>query len=221
VDVQRAAAALRPRDVDVVPVGREHPRGRGVDVPEDDALDAAGEQRHRGARPRSVLRRPLRRGPRRRDLLQRPERPWRRQLPQQERRAQASPVREDLEDQAAKEAIQRPAGVALLDLRARRLDQPVVLHAGRARSHAGHAAEAAVEVLDDRVRELDRAVDEPAHQVDPAARRVHLLVPERIRRARRQAEAAVDAVGDQLGLHIASRTRSASGLHACARTSSM
>ncbi len=52
------------------------------------------------------------------------------------------------------------------------------------------------------------------HQVDPPARRVHLLVPQRVRRARRQAEAAVDAVGDQLGLHIASTTRSASGLHA-------
>ena len=44
----------------------------------------------------------------------------------------------------------------------------------------------------------------PLHQIDPSARRVHLLVPERVRRARRQAEAAVDAVGDQLGLHIAS-----------------
>ena len=43
-----------------------------------------------------------------------------------------------------------------------------------------------------------------AHQVDAAARRVHLLVPERVGRARRQAEAAVDAVGDQLGLHDAS-----------------
>ena len=47
----------------------------------------------------------------------------------------------------------------------------------------------------------DRAVDEAAHQVDAAARRVHLLVPERVGRARGQAEAAVDAVGDQLGLH--------------------
>ena len=38
----------------------------------------------------------------------------------------------------------------LLDALARQLDQPVVLHAGRARGEAGHAAETAVEVLGDR-----------------------------------------------------------------------
>src|SRR5690242_21536846 len=53
------------------------------------------------------------------------------------------------------------------------------------------------EVLDDRVGERQRPVDERAHQVDPAARRVHLLVPQRVRRAGRQAEAAVHAVGDR------------------------
>ena len=53
--------------------------------------------------------------------------------------------------------------------------------------------------------------------MDAAARRVHLLVPERVGRARRQAEPAVDAVGDQLGLHSASTTRSASGLQRCSR----
>src|SRR4029079_2743461 len=57
------------------------------------------------------------------------------------------------------------------------------------------------------------------HQPDPAAGRVHLLVPQRVRRARREAEAAVDAVAEELRVHRATtpsgsnaaRTRSASG----------
>ena len=65
-------------------------------------------------------------------------------------------------------------------------------------------------------------VERRLHQPDPAARRVHLLVPELVGRARRQAEAAVDAVVDQARVHQASipsgsneaRTRSASGDHA-------
>ena len=42
--------------------------------------------------------------------------------------------------------------------------------------------------------ERDRAVEPRLHQLDAAARGVHLLAPEQIRRAGRQAEAAVDAV---------------------------
>ena len=69
-----------------------------------------------------------------------------------------------------------------------------------------------------------RSVERRLHQPDPAARRVHLLVPELVGRAGRQAEAAVDAVVDQARVHQASipsgskeaRTRSASGDQACA-----
>ena len=43
--VQRAAAALRPRHVHVAAVRREHARGGAVHVAEDHALHAAGEQR--------------------------------------------------------------------------------------------------------------------------------------------------------------------------------
>ena len=82
----------------------------------------------------------------------------------------------------------------LLDPLAGELDQPVVLDARRTRGEAGHAAEAAVEVLGDRAVQLDRPLDRRLHQPDPAARRVHLLVPELVGRARRQAEAAVHAV---------------------------
>src|SRR5438552_6446204 len=105
--------------------------------------------------------------------------------------------------------------MVLLHIGARLLNQSVVADAGGASRDAGHAAKAPVEVLDHGVGEIDRAIDEPAHEIDPAARRVHLLVPERVRRACRQAEAAVDAVGDQLLLHNASTTRSASGCQGC------
>ena len=43
VRVQRAAAALRPRNVRVETFRLEDPGGRPVDVPEDHALDAARE----------------------------------------------------------------------------------------------------------------------------------------------------------------------------------
>ena len=80
---------------------------------------------------------------------------------------------------------------------ARVLDQLVVLHPRRAGGHAGHAAEAAVEVLDHRRRDLLVAL---LHQHDPPARRVHLLAPQHVGRARGQAEAAVHAVVDQVEL---------------------
>ena len=53
--------------------------------------------------------------------------------------------------------------------------------------------------------QLDRPVDRRLHQPDPAARRVHLLVEDDVRRAARQAEAAVHAVAEQLAVHGARR----------------
>ena len=219
VRVQRAAAALRARNVHVEALRVQHARRRRVDVAEDDARDAARE--HRDARP--VARAGARGGHSGADhggaiCFSGRERPRRRQLAEPQRRPQPPPVREHREHARAHEPVQHPTPMVPLDVVARLLDQPVVLHARRAGRHARHAAEATVKVLDDRVAQLDRPVDEPLHQVDAPAGRVHLLVPQRIRRAGRQAEAAVDAVGDQLGLHIASTTRSASGLHAGSRS---
>ena len=48
-----------------------------------------------------------------------------------------------------------------------------------------------------------RAVEELADQVDPPARRVHLLAPQRVSRAGGQAEPAVHAVLDQPRAHVA------------------
>ena len=119
---------------------------------------------------------------------------------QRDGRAQASGVRERREQDAPQQPLARRARVQALDLLARVLDQQVVAHARRAGRHAGHAAEAVVEVADHRVRQDAVLLQPLAHQHDPAARRVHLLVPEHVRRARRQAEAAVHAVLDQVDL---------------------
>ena len=67
--------------------------------------------------------------------------------------------------------------------------------------------------------QLDRPVERRLHQPDPAARRVHLLVPELVGRARRQAEAAVHAVVDQQRSRGPSRRAAPSGSKA-ARTRS-
>ena len=114
-------------------------------------------------------------------------------------RQRAQPPRpgEQLEDQPPVRALERRALEVALELRARVLDQLVVLHPGRAGGHARHAAEAAVEVRHERRRDL---VVPLLHQHDPPARRVHLLAPEHVRRAGRQAEAAVHAVADQVEL---------------------
>ena len=74
-----------------------------------------------------------------------------------------------------------------------RLDELVVLHAGRAGGHARHAAQAAVEVLGRR-RGQRGAIQDLVHQVDPAARGVHLLGPQLVGGTGRQAEPAVHAV---------------------------
>src|SRR6266508_1974180 len=105
-------------------------------------------------------------------------------------------VREEPEDQRPEGAVATRARVAALDLVAGGLDQLVVLDPRRAGGHARHAAEAPVEVADHLVVH-GLALEPDLHQVDAAPRRVHLLAPQQVGRAGRQAEAAVDAVVDQ------------------------
>src|SRR6266487_1689610 len=89
------------------------------------------------------------------------------------------------------------ARVAALDLLAGRLDQLVVLDARGARGHAGHATEAAVEMP--RHLLVERlALQADVHKIDAPPRRVHLLAPQQVGRAGRQAEPAMDAVIDEL-----------------------
>src|SRR5262249_48956367 len=84
--------------------------------------------------------------------------------------------------------------------RARLLDQPVVLDAGRARGHARHAAEALVDVRDHLGRDLGALLVADAHQHDPPARRVRLVLEDRVAGACGQVEAVVHVVADQVQL---------------------
>ena len=109
-------------------------------------------------------------------------------------------VGEEREDRLAAQALAARARPAALDLPARVLDELVVLHARRARGHARHAAQAVVPRVDLREGHGPVLLVAGAHEHDAPARGVHLLAPQHVRRARRQAEAAVHAVVDQLGL---------------------
>ena len=83
-----------------------------------------------------------------------------------------------------------------LDLRARGLNQLVVLDAGGAGGHARHTPEAGVDVAGEPVVERRPALETEAHQIDAPPRGIGLLPPERVRGAGREAKPAVDAVRD-------------------------
>src|SRR5687768_6530300 len=103
------------------------------------------------------------------------------------------------EDDPADEPLRGPARAGPLDLRAGALDELAELDAGRACRLAGAAVEALVDVVvvSGAVR-VEPAVEHVLHQPDAPARRVHLDAEERVRRAGRQAEAAVHAARDEL-----------------------
>ena len=198
---ERPAAALGGSD-DLVARRGQGARRRGVDVAEHRALDAAGQQpdppaRHaggRGERGGSLGAR----APAEREVEHRSRPARRRQRAPERGEAQRErhPARvgERREQEAPLEPLAPRAGVHLLDARSRLLDQQVVAHPGGAGRDAGEAPEAPVEVLDDDRAERATPGDVLLHQLDAAARRVHLLLPEQVGRARRQAEPAVDAV---------------------------
>src|SRR5258708_2137773 len=106
-------------------------------------------------------------------------------------------MRKDREDQISEHPIGERTIVAPFDLPARRLDERRVLHARGARGDARHASEARVEMADERRRHRSPFVQRRLHQVNASARRVHLLAPQRIRRTRWQAEAAMHARVDE------------------------
>ena len=112
-------------------------------------------------------------------------------------------IREHSEEQPAQQRLAERPLVFGFDRGPGRLDESVVADSRGTRADARHASEAAVEVLSDRVVEGHGSVEPRVHEVDPAARRIHLLVPEDERRARGEAEAAVDAVRRQLPDHAA------------------
>ena len=138
---------------------------------------AAAQLRHRAPRaPRAA----------RGSELQEPARPHQRAADRSARRAAArrdSPASRSGYGSSAKSSprkrrSKRAAANGVLEPGAGLLDQHVVADARRARRHACHAAEAAVEVARDlRVDHASLPSAQAAHEVDAAARRVHLLAP--------------------------------------------
>ena len=94
----------------------------------------------------------------------------------------------------------RRARAVALDLRARVLDQLVVLHARTGRRSRRPCSRGSGRGAGRCVVEQLALLERLLHQHDAPARRVHLLAPEHVGRAGGQAEAAVHAVVDQLGL---------------------
>ena len=111
--------------------------------------------------------------------------------------AETRGIGEGCEEDAAEERVGGGAGDVSLDLRAGVFDELVVLDAGGAGRHAGHAAEAVVHVAAEGLIEGRVALGGGLHHVDAAAGRVHLLAPEDVGGAGGKTKAAVDAVGEE------------------------
>ncbi len=92
---------------------------------------------------------------------------------------------------------------------AERLDEPAVLHAGRARGFARPAVQAQIEVLLHVGVERQRAVDDISHQVDAATRRIGLVTSFR-RKSDNSAvqETAVDTIEYEFVVDVRAGARS-------------
>ena len=211
MQLQRPATALAPGDDDVPARQRQQAHGVAVDVVEEVALHAPGDDGHAAARlaaGRQVLRQAGLVG---HALEQRVHRGQPRKAGQQAAapdQALQSPapiatgqaqhgtepigMRQDPEEERRQPALaHRPP--APLHLAPRDLEQRSELHAGRTRRLARPAAETEIEMTRVGRRRLQPALRHRAHQVQAAARRVHLLAEDAIGGALRQADAAVHA----------------------------
>ena len=104
-----------------------------------------------------------------------------RERERREHRAQAIRIREDRADERALRPVQRSALMMMLDVRARVLDEAAVVNARGARGFASAASEAQIEMAHGVVVEFEPAFGERLHQVDAAARRIHLGARHRCR----------------------------------------
>ena len=220
VELERAAAARLPRRVDLPALRAQDPHRGRVHVAEEDALDAALHERDAAARRTRGRGHLGEAGDRRAPLHRRGQLQQGAQLghaievraepladaqallerEHRDHRPQPGGVGEQREDRLAVEPLVPRARRVALHLRARLEDELVVLDAGRAGGDARHAAEAAVEVRAHLRRGLAALLVADAHEHDAPARRVHLVLEDRVARARGQAEPAVDAVRDQVGI---------------------
>src|SRR5262245_55990502 len=212
VQVERSAAPLTARHHHVPPRGGEEPSRPRVHVGEEEALHAAGEES--GPAPRLAARgqevgQRLRGGHGGEQRLQ--------GLELAEGREQAEPAHQRLrsrglveleppeeggETSGMREGLERPTRRRMIGLRSadvlarelgpRRLQELAEGHAGGARRLAAAAAETEIEVTGEGWGETNPSLGGRAHEIDAAARRVHLLAQHAIGRALRQTDAAVD-----------------------------
>ena len=80
------------------------------------------------------------------------------------------------------------------DIRARVFHHLAEMNARRTHRFARTAIKASEHVLAERVGDLRAAFIQGAHQVNASARRIHLTAEHAVRRTRRQAQAAMNAV---------------------------
>src|SRR2546425_10799979 len=206
VELEGAAAPLGARDDDLPTREREQARRVAVDARVEAALHAAGQE------PGAAAPSPVRRDqlgerlgawhvaeqalhrPEPREGPQRARRPHQALEPrplieaqEPERRAYAPGLGEHRIDEALQEA---PPGWRTVapELGACRLEERAEADAGGTRALARSAAETEVEVTGEGLGQLDASLGGGPHQIDPAARRVHLLAQYPVRRTLWQAD---------------------------------
>ena len=211
---QRAAAAGVPghRHLTAQPV--EQPDGRIIDVGPQHVLHAPRQQKHPHppralrrigpahpiVRPRrKTCRREVQHGP---DLV--PEHPGKRPRQSRPSEGQAGPagMGQNHRNGAAQQPLEPRPDVILLDMNPRVVHIVLIVDPGRTGVHAGEAGQAAVHVMHDFVRRPAARLQHVLDHVDASARAVPLIAEQRVGRAGRQAEPAMNAVPeDGVGLH--------------------
>ena len=209
--VERAAAALVLRHHHLDAHAGQQADRRLVDRGCQHLLRAAGQQadagaaradrrmhprpldirwrRHRGRRQAQHRAQPLRRHrPPRHEARQRPAEPG-----ADQRQAEPPRMRQHEGQHAAQRPFRPGAGVGLLDIGARVVDQVHVVHARWAGRHAGQAGQAAIDMAHHLLGRRLAAFQHLLDQVDAPARGIELVAQQQEGRAGRRAHAAMDA----------------------------
>ena len=220
MQVNRPAALLRARNDDVATVLLQHPGRRPMRLAEHHVGHATGEKRDPRTTP-SDRRQELRQrrffrelsGERvnklSQSLRQQIEQPqtfgerqqsqFLRELGRRESKTKPIRVGKQAEENVAMKPIlvlRRPF-VHFFHRHAERLDQFAVLHARRAGRLARAAVEAELQMSAHMIVQRQPAIGDRPHQIDPSPRTVVLVAGFDVRRARRRAKPAMDAIQEQ------------------------
>ena len=227
VPVQRAAAVLHARRHDFAAIREQHVHGVTVHARIREVLHAAGEHPHafagRGFRSlhlgnehigkitlharceRFEFAESLRQQPQQAEFLHEPLHPAR--LVDAQRAADGAKQPRACEDPAQHHAADpvplfRVQDSRAFDVRARLLKHPRVVHARRARRLAREAAEAEIHLVAKRLGEIEPPLGDIPHELDASARAVLFELRRVVSRARRQAQAAMDALREHAEIEI-------------------